>query len=254
MNNHKLSNKEKYCYGIGAIGKDIAVGLTFTYCMLYFTDVLKLSAGFVGSLFFFAKFWDAINDLAMGIVVDNTKSKWGKFRPWLAIGTIVNAIILIILFTDWNLDGTALYVFASIAYIVWGMTYTIMDIPYWSMLPNLTSNPEERDHVAVIPRIFASIGGSLIVGGFGLQIIDLLGNGNDQKGFTAFAWITAAIFIITVAITIFNVKSADKIESKQAPKTSLKDMIHVIKNNDQLAVSIGTILTFNFAINCIMNI
>ena len=103
------------------------------------------------------------------MIVDNTHSRWGKFRPWLAIGTIVNAIILVALFTDWGLSGTSLYIFAAIMYIVWGMTYTVMDIPYWSMLPNLTSNPEERDRVAVIPRIFASIGGSLLVGGFGLQ-------------------------------------------------------------------------------------
>ena len=113
--------------------------------MFVFTDVLKLSTSFVGTLFFLAKFWDAVNDLGMGMIVDNTHSRWGKFRPWLAIGTIVNAIILVALFTDWRLSGTSLYIFAAIMYIVWGMTYTVMDIPYWSMLPNLTSNPEERD-------------------------------------------------------------------------------------------------------------
>ena len=65
------------------------------------------------------------------MIVDNTHSRWGKFRPWLAIGTIVNAIILVALFTDWGLSGTSLYIFAAIMYIVWGMTYTVMDIPYW---------------------------------------------------------------------------------------------------------------------------
>ena len=139
-------------------------------------------------------------DLGMGMIVDNTHSRWGKFRPWLAIGTIVNAIILVALFTDWGLSGTSLYIFAAIMYIVWGMTYTVMDIPYWSMLPNLTSNPEERDRVAVIPRIFASIGGSLLVGGFGLQIMDFLGNGDAQVGYTNFAIVIAIIFIVTVDV------------------------------------------------------
>ena len=101
MNNDRLSFKEKYSYGVGAIGKDMCCGIIFTYCMLYFTDVLKLSASFVGTLFFLAKFWDAVNDLGMGMIVDNTQSRWGKFRPWLAMGTIVNAIILVALFTDW---------------------------------------------------------------------------------------------------------------------------------------------------------
>lgn len=252
--NEKLSFKEKYSYGIGAIGKDMCCGIIFTYCMLYFTDVLKLSAAFVGSLFFLAKFWDAVNDLGMGMIVDNTHTKWGKFRPWLAIGTIINAIVLVCLFTNWGLSGTSLYIFASAMYILWGMTYTIMDIPYWSMLPNLTSNPEERDRVAVIPRIFASIGGSLLVGGFGLQIMDFLGKGNAQAGFTNFAWLIAIVFIVTVGITVVNVKSADRVETKTQEKTSFKQVLNVIKQNDQLLVAIGVILTFNFAMNCISGV
>lgn len=166
----KLSFKEKYSYGVGAIGKDMCCGIIFTYCMLYYTDVLKLSAAFVGTLFFAAKFWDAVNDLGMGMIVDNTHTKWGKFRPWLVIGTLINAVVLVCLFTDWGLSGISLYVFAVVMYVLWGMTYTIMDIPYWSMLPNLTSDPEERDRIAVIPRIFASVGNSVLIGGFGLQL------------------------------------------------------------------------------------
>ena len=209
----KLTWKEKLSYGFGAVGKDMVCGLIFTFAMIYFTDVLKISAGFVGSLFFFAKFWDAVNDLGMGIIVDNTRTKWGKFRPWLLIGTIVNAVVFVCLFTNWGLSGTSLYVFAAVMYVLWGMTYTIMDIPYWSMLPNLTKDKREREKLSVIPRIFASIGGSLIVGGFGLQIIEFLGKGNDQAGYTRFAWIIAIVFVIAILITVCNVKSADKVDT-----------------------------------------
>lgn len=243
----KLSAKEKYSYGFGALGKDMVCGLIFTYCMIYFTDVLKLSASFVGTLFFFAKFWDAVNDLGMGMVVDNTKTKWGKFRPWLAIGTIINAIIFVCLFTNFGFSGTSLYIFAAVMYILWGMTYTIMDIPYWSMLPNLTQDPAERDKLSVVPRIFASIGGSLLVGGFGLQIMDFLGQGDAQQGYTMFAWIIAIVFVVTIGITVCNVKSADKTTAVKEEKTSFKKMFKIIKENDQLLVAIAVILTFNFA-------
>lgn len=172
MKSNGLSLREKLSYGIGATGKDMVCGLIFTYAMIYFTDVLQLSASFVGSLFFLAKFWDAVNDLGMGMIVDNTRSRWGKFRPWLLIGTLVNAVVFVALFTDWGLEGMPLYVFAAVMYVLWGMTYTIMDIPYWSMLPNLSQDKREREKVSVIPRIFASIGGSLLVGGLGLQIMD----------------------------------------------------------------------------------
>ena len=243
----KLSAREKYSYGIGALGKDMICGVIFTYAMVYFTDVLKISAAFVGTLFFFAKFWDAVNDLGMGMVVDNTKTRWGKFRPWLAVGTLINAVVFACLFTDWGLSGTALYVFAAVMYVLWGRTYTIMDIPYWSMLPNLTSDKSERDRVAVIPRIFASVGGSLIVGGCGLQIMDFLGKGDAQKGFSYFAYIITAVFIITIAITVTNVKSADHVRAVKEEKTSFKKLLHIISKNDQLLVAIAVILTFNFA-------
>lgn len=250
----KVSFKEKYSYGIGALGKDMVCGLIFTFSMLYFTDVLKISAAFVGTLFFLAKFWDAINDLGMGIIVDNTRTKWGKFRPWLLIGTLINAVVFVCLFTNWNLSGTKLYVFASIMYILWGMTYTIMDIPYWSMLPNITQDKEEREKISVIPRVFASIGGSLLIGGFGLQIIEFLGKGNDSLGFERFAFIIAIIFVITISITVINVKSADNITNKSKEKTSLKQMIKIITKNDQLLVAIGLILTYNFAMQVISGI
>ncbi|WP_429965076.1 melibiose:sodium transporter MelB [Enterococcus sp. AZ072] len=247
-NTIKVSAKEKYSYGLGALGKDMIVALIFVFAMLYFTDVLKISASFVGSLFFLANFWDAINDLAMGVIVDNTRTKFGKFRPWLVIGTLLNAIVFVCLFTNWGLSGTALYVFAAVMYILWGMTYTVMDIPYWSMLPNLTSDKREREKLSVIPRIFASIGGSLIVAGFGLQIIDFLGSGDMQSGFTRFAWVIAIVFIVTIGITVLNVKSADKAVSKTAEKVSVKHLMKIIFQNDQLVVAIGIILTFNLAI------
>lgn len=249
--NKKLSNLEKYSYGFGALGKDLVCALVFTYLMFYFTDVLGISAAFVGGLFFFARFWDAINDPVMGMIVDNTRTKWGKFRPWILIGTIINAIAFIFLFsTPEGMTGTNLYIYVAIAYIIWGMTYTIMDIPYWSMLPSLTNNKSDREKVAVIPRIFASLAW-LLVGSFGLQVVGLLGNGNQAKGFSIAAIIIAAIFIISAIVTVVFVKERNSLtvaEQKAAPKTGFKEMINVIKSNDQLRAFIGIILSYNMAV------
>lgn len=88
----------------------------------------------------------------MGMIVDNTHTRFGKFRIWLVIGTLVNSVVFVLLFHSFNLSGTALYVYVSVMYILYGMTYTIMDVPYWSWLPNLTNDPHEREKVSVIPR------------------------------------------------------------------------------------------------------
>ena len=148
----KLSMKEKLSYGLGAFGKDMVCQLVFVYIMVYFTDILGLNAAFVGTMFFIARIWDALNDIFMGTIVDNTRSRFGKFKPWLVIGTLVNVVVYILLFTRFGgISAKGMYVYATVFYILWGMTYTIMDIPYWSMLPNLTSDKTEREKVSVIP-------------------------------------------------------------------------------------------------------
>ena len=243
----KLTSREKYSYGIGAYGKDLACGIVYTFLMIYFTDVVGINPAFVGTLFLMARLWDAINDPIMGMIVDNTRSRFGKFRPWIFIGTILNSVVLFLLFRKPDLEGTSLYLYYSVMYILWGMTYTIMDIPYWSMLPSLSKTNEERAQMSVIPRIFASCAW-LIMGAFGLSIVNTLGNGNQTKGYGAFAIIISVIFVITSIITVVNVKdsSCNATEiNKKAEKTGLKKAFKLIKENDQLMVFIGVVLAYN---------
>ncbi len=141
-----------------------------------------------------------------------------------------------------------LYAYFSVMYILWGMTYTIMDIPYWSMIPSLTSDKTEREKVAVIPRVFASIGG-MTIATFGLAFVGKLGNGNQLKGFETLALIICVIFIICTLITCINVKEpstkiTDKV-AKKAERVTLKDTFRIIGQNDQLKVFIGVVLCMN---------
>lgn len=249
--NGKIPARIKYTFAFGALGKDLIYGMIATFSMIYFTDIIKVSPVFIGGMFFVAKLWDAFNDLFMGMVVDNTRSRWGKFIPWLVIGTLVNAVVFIILFTDFHLSGVQLCVFATVVYILWGMTYTIMDIPYWSIIPNLTSDPKEREKVSVLPRIFASIGQSLIIAGFGVQIIRGLGDG--QTGYHRFALIIAATFIFTIGVTVCNLP-VDKVDNAPKEKTSFKDIFRIIKQNDQLRSAVALILLYNVGIQLIMGV
>lgn len=208
----KLSNFSKLSFGIGALGKDLCYAIISYFLMIYFTDTIGLTPLFVGNLFLVARVWDAFNDPMMGFVVDNTRTKWGKFRPWILIGTVLNAIVLVFMFTKPSgLEGTGMYIYFSVVYILWGMTYTVMDIPYWSMLPSLSSTKKERDSMSVIPRIF----------------------------------------VITSIITVVFVKdrSCQEAESgKEAKRLTIKDALHVIAGNDQLKVFIGIVLCYNLVV------
>ena len=199
-------------------------------------------------MFFAAKLWDAFNDLFMGMIIDNTRSRWGKFVPWLVSGTLLNAVVFVVMFTDFGLSGTGLLIFVTVIYILWGMTYTVMDIPYWSIIPNLTSDPQEREKVSVLPRIFASIGQSLIIAGFGVQIISALGGG--QLAYNRFAWIIAVVFVVTVAVTVINLPKI-RVSPKNKEKVTFKRIIRIIFKNDQLRWAVAFILLYNIGLQLI---
>lgn len=240
----KLSWKSKLSFGIGAFGKDAVYAIVSTFFMFYLTDVRMVAPAFVGTLFLVARIWDAFNDPFMGMVVDNTRSKWGKFRPWIMIGTVLNGIVLVCMYFNIGLEGSSYQIYAAVFYILWGMTYTIMDIPYWSMVPAITDDPNERSQISAIPRLFASFAW-LVVGSFGLKIIDTLGNGDQKAGFSMFAIVITIIFILASALTVVNVK--EKVVSKSSEKTTVKGMMHVLLANDQVKIVMGIALFFNIA-------
>lgn len=244
MEKNKLSFISKLCFGIGAFGKDAVYAIVGTYLMMYLTDYRSVAPAFVGSLFMIARVWDAFNDPFMGMVVDNTRSKWGKFRPWILIGTILNAIVLVLLFLDNGLEGRSYLVWCSVFYILWGMTYTIMDIPYWSLVPALTDDENERSQISAIPRIFASFAW-LVINSFGLVMVAKLGNGNDVRGFSILAIIISIVFILASIATCLTCK--ERIVTPKAEKTSIKGMLDVLLKNDQVKVILGIALFFNIA-------
>ena len=254
----RISAKERYSFAFGALGKDLVYGITATFAMIYFTDVLGVSASFIGIVFFVARFWDAINDLMCGVIVDNTKNKFGKFRTWLVIGTVSNGIVLALMFTDFGFTGTALYTYVAVSYVLWGMTYTLMDIPYWAMIPNFSKDKKERERISVLPRIFASVANTLIIGGFGIQIIDFLGRGNTGLGYSRFAYTISAVFFVTIAVTVANVKTPDKVAAlstvQNEEKLTFKKMKDLIKKNDQFLVTIGVSLTYNVSMSLMFTV
>ena len=158
-----LTGKEKFAYGIGAVGKDMVYMLSASYVLYYFQDIMKTSAIAMGFILLIARVFDAFNDPIMGVVVAKTKTKWGKFRPWLLIGTITNAVILFLMFAaPPTLDGKGLIAYAAVTYILWGVTYTMMDIPYWSMIPAFTEGGKEREGLSALGRSCAGVGSAIV--------------------------------------------------------------------------------------------
>ncbi len=159
----RLTGFEKFAYGIGAVGKDMVYMLSASYVLYYFQDIMGVSAIAMGIILLIARVFDAFNDPIMGVIVAKTKTRWGKFRPWLLIGTVTNAVILVVMFSaPPSLDGKGLVAYAAVTYILWGITYTMMDIPYWSMVPAFTESGKERENLSALARSCAGVGSALI--------------------------------------------------------------------------------------------
>lgn len=243
-----MANKKKSIiptalgYGVGAIGLDLSYGMFYSYLSYYLSSVLGLQEGFLLLITPIARIWDGINDPMMGTIVDNTRTKHGKYRPWILIGAICNAVVLFLLFTSFGMSGLPLYIYIGVMYILWGMTNTMADIPYWSMVPSFTSEEKERNLVATVARSFSGIGQG-IISILTPIICPLLSSGiTDAKGYSASGfsrWAgicgVALVFFALVCVLITKEKNVVYGEKK---KFSLKQIFSVIKNNDQLVVFI----------------
>lgn len=162
-NKRCLSGMEKFAYGIGAVGKDMVYMLSASYILYYYQDIMGVSAWVMGIILLIARVFDAFNDPIMGVLVAKTKTRWGKFRPWLFIGTLTNAIILYLMFAaPPTLKGSGLVAYAAAFYILWGVTYTMMDIPYWSMVPAFTESGKERENLSALARTCAGVGSAIV--------------------------------------------------------------------------------------------
>lgn len=247
----KLTAKEKISYGLGAVGKDMVYMFSASYILYYYQDILGVSAIAMGIILMAARVFDAFNDPIMGVLVAKTKTKWGKFRPWLLIGTVLNAVVLVLMFTaPPALNGSGLVAYAAISYIVWGVTYTMMDIPYWSMIPAFTEGGKEREGLSTLARSCAGVGSALITI-ITVKCVSILGQGNERAGFQWFAVIIAVIFVLFILCTCINIKEKSTVN---VDSPSVGQMFKALIENDQAMVVVITIVLINCAVYTTSNL
>ena len=247
----KLRAKEKVSYGLGAVGKDMVYMLSASYILYYYQDILGVSAIAMGVILMAARVFDAFNDPIMGVIVAKTRTKWGKFRPWLLVGTILNAFVLYFMFAaPPALDGAGLVAYAAITYILWGVTYTMMDIPFWSMIPAFTEGGKEREGLSTLGRSCAGVG-SAIVTIITMKCVYALGAGDERSGFRWFALIIAILFVVFISITCLTIKEKSTVD---VDSPSVGVMFKALVQNDQAMTVVIAIVLINGALYITSNL
>jgi melibiose permease/lactose/raffinose/galactose permease len=247
MNEQKVSKRTKYIYAGSGVGRDMMYALYSNFLLIFFIEAIGVQdweLRMIGYVIAAARVWDAINDPMMGVIIDNTHTRFGKFKPWILIGAISSAIIFFSLFQNFRLTGIAFVGVYGTLYFLSGMAFTMNDISYWSMYPSLTSNPKEREQIGSLARIFASIGMFIIIAA--VPIIYQNASIGRTKAFGMIALVVCMIYLLSqVILFIFVKQPKNKIAEVNQQKTTLKDMFKIIAKNDQLLVIIVAILLFN---------
>ena len=238
MAHTKRVRKNLIMYPLGTVGRDMVYALfanfllTFVLITKNLTDA-QLAA--ITAIMVAARVFDALNDPIMGNIIEKTRTKWGKFKPWLLIGGITSSLVVIAAFNNNGINGWSFVIYFGVIYFLYSITYTMNDISYWGMIPALSSNADTRNQFTSRATLFAGIGSTLAS-----VLIPMLTTGSMAIGgnaVTAYGLVAIIICILSplfAMFTLFGVKENRSDMAKPAPRISLKMIAKTITGNDQL--------------------
>lgn len=233
----KLDRRNKFCFGLGTVGRDMFYSMESMYLLFFLTEVKNLDdamLALVGGVLTVLRILDAFNDPITGVIIDNTHTRWGKFKPWMVVGAIVSSICMLLMFADLPLSGGAYVAVFAVSYILWDIFYGVNDIAYWTQLPALSTDQRQRESMGSFARICANVGMYAVVVGI-LPVTGALTDAFDGDGKKAWFTLAAAVCVLMIGfqmITVFGVKETRSF--KEEENTSLRDMVRVLFGNDQL--------------------
>lgn len=241
---NQLSFKEKVGYGLGDFAANIVFQTVMIFLMFYYTDIYGLPAAAVGTLFLIARIWDAINDPMMGAVADRTKSKHGRFRPWIKWTAIPFGVLAVLMFTTPDFSESGKLIYAYVTYILMMMVYTANNIPYGALSGVMTSNSVERTALNSY-RFVLGQSAAIMVQAATLPLIALLGSGDKALGYQLTMAIFAVIAIGMFYVTFYTTK--ERIEPEKTQATPLKeDLKDLLQNRPWMILFLMGLVTFIF--------
>ena len=252
-----VNKRNKWCLSLGCIGRDMCYTLVSLFLLTYlqYTGLFNTQQFLVlSAIIVVCRIWDAVNDPMMGTIITNTKTRFGKYRPWVLIGAIANTIVMILMFCVRTSNGWLNVAIIGVLYLLWGMTFTMNDISYWDLLPALTSEKKERDNLTALVAVFASVG-AFSSGG----LVPMLTPGNMIVAYRIIAIVAGLIFLGCQIMVFFGVhdnkddtfiekdfKRGEK-EANKEDSISLKGMVKILFGNKQLLVMAVVVLLYTTA-------
>ena len=237
MDEKAIKKRNLIMFPLGTVGRDMVYNLITSYLLTFVLFTHKLTAAQVSAItaiMVAARVFDALNDPIMGNIIERTRTRWGKFKPWLVIGILTTSVVIWAAFNI-RLEGWSFVVFFGVIYFLYSITYTMHDIAYWGMMPALSSDADTRNQYTSRATLFAGIGGVLAA-----SLIPMLTAGSNAIGgdavtaYGAVATIIAILAPLFLAFTVFGVIEQRDYNAEPVPPVSFKKIFSTITGNDQL--------------------
>lgn len=236
----KVPFKSKLGFSLADVGFNIAYQSTALFLLFFFTDVFGIAPAFAGAIILYSKIWDAVSDPLMGGIADRTKSRFGKFRPYLLFGAVPLGLSMFLLWQTPDLSQAGRNTYGLIMYMLLCTMLTVVVVPYQAMLPTLTNDSKERTSVLGMRSVF-SILGTLIAAGATIPLVNILGGENVKLGYNmmglVYGLIIAALTVVCFATVRERIKSTSPKE-----KISFRDNIKVVTKSRPFIVLLVGVL------------
>ena len=270
MSNGKNRIWQRIAYACGTFGHDVFYAMIGTYFMIFVTSNLFNSdnptndaymIGIVTTIILVLRIAELFVDPFIGNIIDKTKTRWGRFKPWVLGGAVIAAVTLAILFTDFGgltVSNPTLYlIIFAIVYFIMDIFYSAKDVAIWSMIPALSFDSHEREVTATVARIGSVFGGQMVT----VIVMPVVlyfsvnqnGGAGDPTGWFAFACIGGGIATLGAIILGLGTHEQDNALRENKEETSAKDVLKVLTKNDQLLWMAIAYLVYGIGINIVNN-
>lgn len=238
---HSITKREKITYTGSLLGQNMIYSLMTMYVMFFFTDLLRIPSQSVTIIMVAASLWDAVNDILMGMIADRTRTRIGKFRPYLLAGPVFIGIVTVLCFVSFGGSPVGTVAVAAVCYVLWGMTYTVYDIPIWAISSVSSHSADEKNGMVTLGRIGGTLG-TVIVSVGSVSLLNAFGGERSAPAYTAMAAVIAGSGALLMLLSGFVLRERIEPPANGVP---FRKNIHTILDNVPLKALMVTLLIMN---------
>ena len=237
-----LTRLETVSYGLGDMAGSLAWNAAAAFALYFYTDVALLPAAALGTLFFATRIFDAIFDIAIGIAVDRTRTRWGRARPYLLFGALPFGVLTVITFVTPDASGQIRLAYAAATYFLLGLLLSITNIPYSALLPMMARDLKDKLDLSAARSVGTSLGVILVTALF-MPAVERFGNGDQSRGFFITALILGTLASLMLFTTYLNCHERYTVRD-EIPSSIRGSISQMFRNQAWVSVSVFAVLNF----------